>query len=130
MTSRQRGRGSVPPHSAAASTPVAAVTPTLAISSGLLNDVTESEDEMENALAASAGAPRPAASRSAAWMAAGLSGGAAVSSNTSSMAATQHTTTPSSNVDLIKLQCQVQQLTGKICKSFEVHACKNYSGQV
>ena len=116
MTSRQQGRGSVPPHSAAASTPVAAVTPTLAISSGLLNDVTESEDEMENALAASAGAPRPAASRSVARMAAGLP----ALSNTSSMAGAQHTTTtPSSNVDLIKLQCQVQQLTGKTCKSLQ-----------
>lgn len=93
-----RGRRRPAAVPSAASTPVAAVTPTLAVSSGLLNDVTESEDEMESL------AQRPVAPGRTTLMAATVSHSSEVGSAASGA---------QPSVDLIKLQCQVQQLTGE-----------------
>jgi len=98
MTSRQQN-GSSASAVGSCPTPVAAVTPTLAVSSGLLLDVTESEDEMESLASSSVPPIRPSRGQQL-----------TTSSTPYGIQQSVQVTSPVP-VDLEKLQSQVQQLT-------------------
>jgi len=103
MTSRRQVSGPQNDISASAvgscPTPVAAVTPTLAVSSGLLLDVTESEDEMESLASSTVPPIRPSRGHQL-----------TTSSTAYGIQQSVKVTSPVP-VDLEKLQSQVQQLT-------------------